>query len=741
MSTNAVSHLQRMHPEEFDVVREYKKRKQEKLEHTFIPPLPKKAKATISKPRKNRQVEIQETEESGRTDQVVGSVMQSKSKPKKISTPTRQRSTEKTLELMNEWLLSTGLPLSVVKDSTFLKLLKLSPSTALPTATKLTTQVDGEFTKFGRFLAAYLTAESLRAFGMPFLSVRYEFGAIPSGKDEGLSLDKQKFFLGVDIGLIDSQWRRVNLTLAAREVQGWDQQVNQLISHTLKESYGIQDIWSYARFQVASDGKSALHLANNHGDAAPTDDQHDVLTHTLRGCVLNALGLGAAGSSTSGVRRILRLLQKLLEYFAAPTRASALQQIGSTHGLPVPPYSVSMVDDAARTSSSIGAIANLLRTSCIRYQAYCAYFQSSTTLDPELENAWVQLSMDDWQTVTEIEAMLNLLAPFRVEERCAPHQGATASSYSLLFRRLLSVSSNASQLKCLSLDDHTIVASYASKGLPRRKAKRSEAFTAVGRECLTLFRQQVLEHFAAPSTPEVICDEIKAMLLDPRISPKVASLVTDARAFRQAQEALREEHRMIFEELATRDDEANNGDEDNEEDADESDDDEMSALLMVDGPKNQPPSTLNASTSSNRRRSSDALVEEEARAWHEWQQVYVAWDAFADEGADLFDKGQYNLLKLYHHVDILKWFRDVGQQAHPAAALLARIYLGQQLSPTPALGSSLTRFMEQEEADWITNAAERAEKRCILRHNWQQYKQLNGTLPPATPHAIDSSSA
>ncbi|KAF4324472.1 hypothetical protein BBO99_00000160 [Phytophthora kernoviae] len=374
----------------------------------------------------------------------------------------------------------------------------MSPSTALQTATRLKTQVDEEFVKFGRFLASYLTAESKSALGVPFLSLRYEFGAIPTGEDEGLSLNQQKAFLGVAIGLIDSQWRRVNLTLSAKEVlQGWDQPVDHLITQTLSETYGNQDIWNYARFQ----------------------------------------------------------------------------------------------------------------------------------------------------------------------------------------------------------------------------------------------------RFAAPSTPAGIYDEIKAMLLDPRISSKTASLVTDVRAFRHAQEALREEHRMIFEEFAARDEEANESNEENEADDDESDDDEISALLMVDGPKNQPPSSLHPSTSSSRRRSSDALVEEEARAWHEWQQVYVAWDTFADEGADLFDKGQYNLLKLYHHVDILKWFRDVGQHAHPAAALLARIYLGQQASPTPALSPSLTRFMQQEQADWIADAAQRAEKRCILHHNWQHYKQLNATLHPATTGVIDTSSA
>ncbi|POM81462.1 hypothetical protein PHPALM_562 [Phytophthora palmivora] len=160
-----------------------------------------------------------------------------------------------------------------------------------------------------------------------------------------------------------------------------------------------------------------------------------------------------------------------------------------------------------------------------------------------------------------------------------------------------------------------------------------------------------------------------------------------------------------------------------DDDEETDDDDEISALLMVDGPKNQPPAA--PSTTSSGKRSDDAVAQDEARAWREWQQVYVAWDTLANEGADLFDKGQYNLLKLYHHVNILKWFRDVGEHAHPAASLLARLYLGQQPPLSRALGVSILRFTKQEAADWVSGAAHRAEKRCILHYNWSQYQKLN----------------
>lgn len=156
-----------------------------------------------------------------------------------------------------------------------------------------------------------------------------------------------------------------------------------------------------------------------------------------------------------------------------------------------------------------------------------------------------------------------------------------------------------------------------------------------------------------------------------------------------------------------------------EDESEDDDDDEMSALLMVDGAKNKPPPSVRASTASRARRSSSADL-----AWTEWMQIDVPWDSHADEGADLYVKGQYSLLKLYRHVDILTWFRDVGQQAYPAEALLARTYLGQQQPSLPELGPFLLRE-SQEGADWDSDTERRAEQRCILRHNWQQRKHLH----------------
>ncbi|KAL3660632.1 hypothetical protein V7S43_014387 [Phytophthora oleae] len=711
MSTNAVAHMQRVHPEECEAIADYKQRKREALADKAAngESQPKKKKAKKAAPVKKENVKPEETKES--EPPVI--------KSQNTGATARKRAVAKTVELLKKWLVSSGLPVSTLQDETLQHLIKLSNSlsSALPTASNLSSQVQDEFSKFNSFLTSYLASESQAAMGLPFLTLRHEFrpilaATIEDGVRDDLVPNQEKAFLSVAIGFIDSQWRRVDLVLAAKEVpRGWDQQVKQLVAQTVSEAYGNQSISEYTRYHVGIEDDTPSVLAAGGEYQASSGEKEDLLTHTLRRCVEDALGVGS-GSSFGGetnVRRILRLLQELLRYFEAPDRCNSLQEVGGAAF-----YPASSIDSLALSSlTSLGAVAELLRVSCARYGAY---FQSSLAAEPELEAVWMQLSKEDWTTATEVEALLSQLSQFCLEEHVASRPRAVAPSYALLFRRLLSVTANASSLKCLSLEDDGV----PMKRSTRRKARTIDSFTQTGRQCIVKLRQLISQRFTTPSAAE---DEIKAMLLDPRISSKAANLVTDSRAFRRAQEDLRQEHRVVFELLAAQSGTGNAALEEEEEDEE---DDEISALLMVDGPKNQPPAA--PSTTSNGRRSSDAVAEDEARAWREWQQVYVAWDTLATEGADLFDKGQYNLLKLYHHVDILKWFRDVGQQAHPAASLLARMYLGGQSPPSRALGASLWHFAKQEKAGWVSDAASRAEKRCILHHNWKQVQKLSATL-------------
>ncbi|KAF1793391.1 hypothetical protein GQ600_7961 [Phytophthora cactorum] len=463
MSTNAVAHMQRVHPEEFATIADYKQRKREalveKAANAANESKKKRAKKTPGPKRKstpNRQVD--EKQESASTDAVPATAVV---KTQRTGASAQKRAIGKTTDLVKTWLICRHL-------------LKLS-NLALPTATNLNAQVQDEFAKFGSFLGSYLASESQAAMSLPFLSLRHEFRPIVGATaEDGVRNDvvsnQEKAFLSVAVGFIDSQWRRVGLVLAAKEVpRGWSQQVNQLVTQTVSETYGIHSVSNYARFHVDS------------VDDSPSSLAAGLLTHTLRHCVINALGVGATSSfgGETNVRRILRLLQELLRFFEAPDRANALTEIGTTNGVHVTFYS--------------------------------------------LNPSWRRRGCSFPQTTGRLPRRSKPFEPpgaVPLEERIAPRPGAVAPSYALLFRRLLSVTVNASSLKCLSLEDDATVDSSPVKRTARRKAKRVDVFTQLAANLIT-------QHFTSPASSSEVDDEIKAMLLDPRISSKAVNLVTE----------------------------------------------------------------------------------------------------------------------------------------------------------------------------------------------------------------------
>jgi hypothetical protein len=493
----------------------FKKVKQEALAEKALnaeaQPKNKRAKKTPGPQRKTtaRRVESAGANEPSETETVPTVVV-----PKTAgSAPApRKRNAAKTADLVKNWLLSSGLPASELQTEAFQHLLKLSLSgvSSLPSASSLNAHVRDEFAKFGGFVGSFLSAELQEAMGLPFATLRHEFRPITGATAAGATRNdvEDKAFLGVSVCFIDSKWRRVELVLAAKEVaRGWEQQVDQLIAQTISETYAIDALSTYVRFRVDSTGASPSTLAAG-GDYEPsTDDQEDALTHTLRGCVTDALDAGPSRSfgGETGTRRVLRLLQELVSFFEAPARSNSLMEIGAAHGVQVSFCSASAIDKLAHsTATPIGAMAELVRVSCLRFRAYWLYFQSPTrptASEPELESAWTQLTAEDWSTATELEAILHHLTQFRMEERIRPRCGAVAASYALLFRRLLSVTANASSLKCLSLEDESGVGPSPVKRAARRKPTRVDAFSPAGRQCVVRLRQLIAQRFASPSTP------------------------------------------------------------------------------------------------------------------------------------------------------------------------------------------------------------------------------------------------
>lgn len=219
------------------------------------------------------------------------------------------------------------MPLSVVQNDEFRQLIKSTASSALPAASELNVRVQEEFAKFVTLLRTYLASELQRALGLPFLSLRYGLRSIALSAEEEGQLAGQLQALSISIGFVDSRWTCVHFALAARVVpQDRAEWMNQLITQTLSDSYGIQNPWDYVRFEVSDADRTPSSRTNFEDIVAPGTEQEDQLTRTLRGCVLDALGLGPVNSCNQDVRRIFSLLQDLVKSFADTDRAKALQQ-------------------------------------------------------------------------------------------------------------------------------------------------------------------------------------------------------------------------------------------------------------------------------------------------------------------------------------------------------------------------------------------------------------------------------
>ena len=635
------------------------------------------------------------------------------------------------------WLLASGVPVSVLFDQAIQQLL----SRALPVDSVLLSKLDfashlqSEYAKFGHFLRSYLASESRASMGLPFLSLYRALQPMTINtaeidvENKATRLDEERAFFSVAIGLIDSKWRKVNLMLATKEVLPTsDFQSRQVVDRTLSEAYDINSISEYTRFEEFSgDNAASPRLYADEGYGSGIEKREDLLTSKLRYCVHHAMGVGSdnlSGGETK-VRCILRLLQELARHFENPDRSSDLKETDDTPGTYMSLFTAVLMEKMTATSTSIGAISTLLTGSCARFPLYWSYFQSSTRSNAT-NPAWTTLTMDDWHTAAEVEAILNHLKHFHLEKRAALGTSTVTPSFAMLFRRLLLLTINTSSFKVYHLDGFTIGSSPIGN-VVRRKPKHIDEFTQNGRQIIMCLREMFVQSFPSPTTPSAVDDEIKAMLLDPRIKSKVADIVTDTNALCRAQEALRQEHRIAFELIAKCNsgafagaDNELEGDGDDEED--ESDQgNEISTLMMIGGTQNQLHTA--SSSGSSDMRASKAKYED--RAWQEWENVCVAWDEFAQEEDVLSVNGKYNLLTLYRHVNILAWFRDVGQHAHPAASLLARIYLNQESAPFQDIRASFLRFTMQEEVPWMLEATDRAEKRCILHYNWCQYQRFN----------------
>ncbi|POM74491.1 Hypothetical protein PHPALM_8543 [Phytophthora palmivora] len=112
----------------------------------------------------------------------------------------------------------------------------------------------------------------------------------------------------------------------------------------------------------------------------------------------------------------------------------------------------------------------------------------------------------------------------------------------------------------------------------------------------------------------------------------------------------------------------------------------------------------------------DDLLMQSCISWNQWKGLVVKWSCSTSTG-------KYNALQLYREVDILAWFRGIGQVEFPAVAALARIYLGKPLSAAPQERFfSLSSYVVNDLRTCLDE--KRVEMMCLMKGNWKEYKEL-----------------
>ncbi|KAF4148758.1 hAT family C-terminal dimerization region [Phytophthora infestans] len=372
--------------------------------------------------------------------------------------------------------------------------------------------------------------------------------------------------------------------------------------------------------------------------------------------------------------KVIQKLRDLATFFNTPQRITKLKQIKKALSLPG-------VNIEVDSKTRVGYAVTLIRRSVLNHYAFAQYFEGA--LDSETA-VWSSISKDDWTLITEMEGLTNQLAQFSLGE----------------------VKSRAWQaLNCLVLDRPGPKATEHSQ---RRAPKSISEFSWDGKRCRDRLREQLALRF-----PVEDLNDIKALLLDPRIKGKAHSIVSESSVLAQAETELQFEHALIYQKLFARQaaDEECKGEEPLPSGVSQSSSDlidtALGGLLEIDTPaQNVEMSDFQADLSA-----------QAMSAWNEWKNLNVSWPCSTSQ------TGKCNLLDLYRNVKILAWFKESEQLLFPGNAVLARIYLAKPLST--AIQERFFSLSGYVVNDLRTRLDEdRAEMLCLMKANWREYRSL-----------------
>jgi len=590
--------------------------------------------------------------------------------------------------LVTRWLLSSGLPHTVLQNNELLDLLRRLSNQSnlfLPARETFYAFAEGEFNLFVNYATRSLQAGFAALQQEPFISVMHDSWTNAANMN----------IIGVTVQFINSEWRLVTLFVFA--LPNSNDHAASIVADMMQAGFQSRykiDITKYARFTVSDTTGSARNVS----DHFSSTDQVDCLMHLLSLCLLYGLGLKentrndgrdvvTPGGKFAAGNHVIQKLRDLATFFSKPDRLAKLKKIKEIFHLPA-------VNVAIDAKTRVGYAVTLMRRSIYNCYAFNQYFESAP---PSERLIWSSITSPDWQLIREMEGLTDQFAQFSLGE---VQKKGVASSYALLFRKLLTLGVEADLVSCLVLErpDPT-----ENEFTQRREGRRVQESSEGGKICRDRLCKQLQLRF-----PHEDINEIKALLLNPRVKGNAALYVSDKQLLAQAEEKLQaamyqkrfsrrgvdEEHKISDQDVVqpTR----------SEPSATNS---AISALLEIDVPDEV----------SNPGDIHEDMLMNALNSWNYWKSFRVKWANATTT------RSKYNVLELYRDVDVLEWFKNHGELEFPGVAALAKIYLAHPLSTaTHERCFSLSGYVVFELRTRLDD--DRAEMLCLMKANWGEYK-------------------
>lgn len=631
------------------------------------------------------------------------------------------------------WLVEDGLPFYTVSTPAFEKMLRgvaNNQELVVLYRDKYNKLLDGEFSLFTKYVAKLLKDESSHALGYRFLTVLHDIWTNKS-KDS---------IVGASISFIDHKWRYRNIAVLA-EVKN-DGHVAESVAHSIQERcmarFGV-DIVKLSKYTASDTANAARKVSEYFGDT----EQVDCSMHILNLCIGYGLGMKENTRTVSVYDRdgrcyrkvveiltpsgpfpegamVIRKLRALNNFFSNGERRSKLAKIQEGHCYPT---TKPMVDVDVRVASSC----RLLRRSILNFAAFRAYFSGSES------NAFDCITTDEWKLAAEMEAITNFISELALVET---QKAGLVASYVAVFRKMAEDGLNGSTFKVCRLGEPPNERT-TDDTQPRQIVPRSE-ISSLGMACVARTLAQLQERF-----PPLSAELVMLLLLDPRTKNCVRSIVVNMGSTETRDQYVNDGTKLLYDRHA--------GLYEKQQRELRGFDDvpippTNAALPYVDVEMLNAPeayvfgapiamATKTDIEESRFRGESDAIVKR-------WLGENVNWVKVANKQHETDDiashdythelmaqggsSAYWNLAGLfrYVYVDILAWFRDVGEKEFPSIALLARIWLAKAASTAYQERVFSTGGIVMGEKRTQTDAA-RAEKQLLLRHNRLEVVQMH----------------